>query len=104
MSAYDGEIVTIIPAVCYLGLFIFYLTWKVHYFGTITEQEEDNADVKPEKFTVEIEGLEETFLSEDELKTFFSAFGPVYEVSLVRRYKNKLTYFQGLDELEEEIK
>ena len=28
----------------------------------------------------------------------------MYEVSLVRRYKNKLTYFQELDELEEEIK
>jgi hypothetical protein len=31
-------------------------------------------------------------------------FGPVYEVSLVRRFKNKLSYFEELDEIEEEIK
>jgi hypothetical protein len=38
------------------------------------------------------------------LTRFFSSFGPVYEVSLVRRYKNKLSYFEELDELEEELK
>jgi hypothetical protein len=38
------------------------------------------------------------------LERFFSVFGPVYEVSLVRRYKNKLSYFEELEELDEEIK
>jgi len=90
MSAYDGYIVTILPAVSYLALLLFYFIWKAHYFGTINEMEEDNTDVRPEKFCLEIEGSEESHFNEDELKTFFSSFGPVYEVSLVRRYKNKL--------------
>lgn len=50
MSAYDGFIVTIAPAANLLIMFLFYLLWKGHYFTSITEQEEDNSDVKPEKF------------------------------------------------------
>lgn len=80
-------------------MFIFYLVWKGHFFKCITDQEEDNTDVKPEKFCLEIEGLEETYINEEELQRFFSSFGPVYEISLVRRYKNKLSYFEELDEL-----
>lgn len=53
-TAYDGYIVTIAPAVSYLGLLLFYFIWKGHYFGTINDQEEDNSDVKPEKFCLEI--------------------------------------------------
>ena len=41
--------------------------------------------------------MEGSHFNEDELKIFFSAFGPVYEVSLVRRFKNKLEYFDELD-------
>jgi RNA recognition motif-containing protein len=37
--------------------------------------------------------MEEGYINEEELKSFFSAFGPVYEVSMVRRYKDKLSYF-----------
>lgn len=47
MTAYDGYIVTIIPALNLFILFLFYLCWKGHFFSTINEQEEDNSDVKP---------------------------------------------------------
>lgn len=93
MTDHDDWILAIAPAVNYLAMLFFYFVWKGHYFTTISDQEEDNSDVKPEKFCVEIAGLQEGQVSEEDLKTFFSAFGPVYEVSLVRRYKNKLSYF-----------
>ena len=48
----DGYIVGLSPAVSYLAMFLFYIIWKVHFFRTITLQEEDRRDVKPEKFTV----------------------------------------------------
>lgn len=50
LTAYDGFIVTIAPAVNYLAMMLFYFIWKGHYFKTISDQEDDNADVKPEKF------------------------------------------------------
>ena len=31
-------------------------------------------------------------------------YGPVFEVSVVRRHKDKLQYFEDLDELEERIR
>jgi hypothetical protein len=99
LTAYDAYIVTIVPAVNYLAMFLFYLIWKAHFYSTISHQEGDNSNVKPEKFCLEIEGLEETYINEEELERFFSSFGPVYEISLVRRYKNKLSYFEELDEL-----
>jgi hypothetical protein len=92
-TAYDGYIVTIVPALNLLILFLFYLCWKAHFFACINEQEEDNSDVKPEKFCLEIEAEDEGYFNQEELTRFFSSFGPVYEVSLVRRYKNKLSYF-----------
>ncbi len=92
------------PAVNYLAILFFYLIWKVHYFRTIASQEEDNKDVKPEKFCVEMKGLPEDYVDQRDLERFFSAFGPVFEVSVVRNYENRLSYFQELDELEEEIK
>lgn len=104
LTQYDAYIVTLAPAVSYIALLVFYFVWKAHYSATISEREEDNTDVRPEKFCLEIVGMEESHFNESELKSFFSAFGPVYEVSLVRRYKNKLEYFEDLDELEEEIK
>ena len=94
LTEYDGYIVTIAPAVSFTALLFFYFLWKGHYFGVINAVEEDNHEVRPEKFCVEIQALEEfSHFNEEELKSFFSAFGPVYEVSLVRRYKNKLEYF-----------
>jgi hypothetical protein len=44
---YDNWILAITPAVNYLAMLIFYFIWKGHYFSTISNQEEDNADVKP---------------------------------------------------------
>ena len=41
-------------------MMIFYFVWKGHYFGCINDQEEDDSDVKPEKFCLEVEGLEST--------------------------------------------
>ncbi len=38
VTAYDGYIVTIAPAVNYLAFMLFYFVWKGHYFSTITEQ------------------------------------------------------------------
>lgn len=61
--------------------------------------------MKPEKFCVEVEGFDENDnVKEEELEELFSAFGPVYEVSLAREYSGNLKYFEELDELEEEIK
>jgi hypothetical protein len=53
---------------------------------------------------VEIEGLPEGYVREDDLVKFFTSYGPVYEVSLARNYDNKLSYFEEIDELQEEIK
>ena len=85
-------------------MFLFYLIWKVHFSNTISNQEEDRRDVKPEKFTIEIANLSEEYIYEEDLQRFFTAFGPVYEVSVVRNYEDNLAYFYEMDELEEEIK
>lgn len=37
LTQYDGYIVTILPAVSYLALLLFYFIWKAHYFGTLNE-------------------------------------------------------------------
>jgi len=47
LSNFDNWILAITPAVNYLAMLIFYFIWKGHYFSTISNQEEDNADVKP---------------------------------------------------------
>lgn len=77
-TGYDGYIVTIAPAFNFLAMFFFYICWKGHFFKCISDQEEDNSDVKPEKFCLEIEGLEESYINEEDLTRFFSSFGPVY--------------------------
>ena len=51
-----------------------------------------------------MKGLPEGYVDQRDLEQFFTAFGPVYEVSVVRNYQNKLPFFEDLDELEEEIK
>ena len=58
--------------------------------------------MKPEKFCVEVEGFENLQkVKEEDLEYFFASFGPIYEVSLVREFENKLSYFEDLDSLEE---
>jgi hypothetical protein len=104
LSEYDNYIMAIVPGVTFFALLVFYLLWKCHYNSEIDNEEDDNSVVKPEKFCIEIEGLEVEKVDERELERLFSVFGPVYEVSLVRRFKNKLSYFEELDEIEEEIK
>lgn len=64
MTPYDGYIMTLIPCANYLAIFLFYLIWKGHYFGELKEVEDDNSTVKPEKFCLEIEGLEDTYVNE----------------------------------------
>ena len=51
-----------------------------------------------------MKGLPEGYVDQRDLEQFFTTFGPVYEVSVVRNYQNKLPFFEDLDELEEEIK
>ena len=58
MTPVDGYIVTIIPAVYYLGIFIFYLIWKGHHYKLVSKQEQDSTDIKPEKFCIEITDIE----------------------------------------------
>lgn len=65
LTSIDGYLVTIIPAVIYLLTFIFYLVWKRHYFRTIADQETNSEDVKPQKFCLEIDGLDEESVGED---------------------------------------
>lgn len=50
VTSIDGYIVTIIPFANYLGMFIFYLIWKIHFAKVAGEMEKDADDVKPEKF------------------------------------------------------
>jgi hypothetical protein len=50
LTDYDNYIVTIAPAANFLMFFIFYIVWKAHFFKCIADQEEDNSDVKPDKF------------------------------------------------------
>jgi hypothetical protein len=47
LSDYDNWILAIAPAVNFLAMLLFYFIWKAHYFNTISDQEEDNSDVKP---------------------------------------------------------
>lgn len=65
LTSIDGYLVTIIPAVIYFITFIFYLVWKRHYFRTIADQETNSEDVKPQKFCLEIDGLDEESVGED---------------------------------------
>ena len=59
----DGLILVVAPAVSYLALLIFYIIWKFHYKRTIEYSNEDDSDVKPEKFTLEIQGLDENYVN-----------------------------------------
>jgi hypothetical protein len=74
----DGYIVTVVPFASFLAMFVFYLIWKGHYAKISSQAEQDKDDIKPEKFCIEIDGLEGTDVTEEELGKFFSAFGPVY--------------------------
>jgi hypothetical protein len=47
LTAYDSWIMSIIPGVNFLIIFIFYLIWKGHYFSEIAEMDEDNSVIKP---------------------------------------------------------
>ena len=105
MTDIDAYLLTIIPFVTYLTIWIFYLIWAYHYNSCISEEESDHSFVKPEKYCMEIEGFEEDeMVQEKELKQIFQQFGPIYEVSLVLEHKNQLKYFEELDELEEKIR
>ena len=53
LTAYDTLLVAGLPALNFLALLLFALIWKVHRRRVINKQEEDNNDVKPEKFCIE---------------------------------------------------
>jgi hypothetical protein len=53
LTAFDTLLVAALPALNFMALLIFALVWKVHRRRTINKQEEDNNDVKPEKFCIE---------------------------------------------------
>jgi len=46
----DGLITVFTPFASFLAMFLFYIIWKIHFFSTISSQEEDMKDIKPEKF------------------------------------------------------
>jgi hypothetical protein len=48
----------IVPGVVYLAILLFFFIWKCHYHSVIENDDEDNSVIKPEKFCLEIEGLE----------------------------------------------
>lgn len=57
----------IVPGVSFLALLLFYFIWKAHYAGEIDAEEDDNSVVKPEKFCIEVEGLDYEKVDEREL-------------------------------------
>lgn len=67
LSEYDNYIMAIVPGVSFLALLLFYFIWKAHYTGEIDAEEDDNSVVKPEKFCIEIEGLDIEKVDEREL-------------------------------------
>lgn len=67
LSEYDNYIMAIIPGVSFFALLLFYFIWKAHYAGEIDAEEDDNSVVKPEKFCVEIEGIDIEKVDEREL-------------------------------------
>ena len=94
LTGVDVYLMTIIPCAIYFIFFIFFLIWTAHYNSCITQEDESAEFVKPEKFCVEVEGFESIpHIKEEDLEYFFASFGPVYEVSLVRQFENKLSYF-----------
>ena len=58
LTKYDNYIMAIIPGVSLCLLLIFYLFWKAHYYGEIADDEKDNSVIKPEKFCIEVQGLD----------------------------------------------
>ena len=104
LTSFDVYWAVLVPWVGYLAIFTFYIIWKFHYLRIVNKQDEANADVKPEKFCVEFNGLDEGYVNEEELTRFMEVYGPVYEVSLARRHNNQLQYFEELDEIEERIR
>lgn len=66
--------------------------------------ENDNEVVHPQRFCVEVGGLPKKGVKNEELEQFFQTFGPVYECSIVYDYRDKLKYFQEIDEIDQEIK
>ena len=54
--------IAIIPAVNYFALMIVYWVWKSHFALAIANQEQDNKDVRPEKFAIKIEGLPRSYI------------------------------------------
>ena len=84
---------------------LFYLCWKCHFYADIAEENNDADNVKPEKFCIEACSSDDAVtIDEDGLKAVFAVFGPIHEISIIKRHKNKLEYFERLEEMEEEIR
>lgn len=97
LSSYDPYIIAIVPAVVLLAFTLFYICWKCHFSGQIDDAEENMHNIKPEKFCLEVQtDNEDINMNEKDLRAVFENFGPIYEISIIRQYKDKLQYFEGL--------
>ena len=52
---------SVVPAANYFAIFIFYIIWKAHFLKSQREDEENSDYIKPEKFVIEISGLNQRF-------------------------------------------
>jgi hypothetical protein len=84
---------------------LFYLCWKCHFYAEISDEDNDVGNIKPEKFCIEVCSSDDAVtIDEHNLKAVFAIFGPIHEISIIKRHKNKLQYFERLEEMEEEIR
>ena len=104
VTGYDAYMQTAAHCAVNLFFFIFFIFWKVHKINTVDEYENGDDIIHPRRFCVEVEGLPTKGVSNRDLEAFFSKFGPVYECSLVYNYKDKLRFFQDVDEIDQKIK
>ena len=42
----------LVPWVGFIGIFLFYIIWKLHYLRIVSKENEASSDVKPERFCV----------------------------------------------------
>lgn len=100
----DAYVQTGIHCFVALSFFIFMITWKGHSYRQRAIFEKDNNIILPKKYCVEIEGLPKYNVKPEEVKQVMERFGPVYDVCIVRGFKDKLSYFHELDDLDQELK
>lgn len=94
ITTYDSYIAALVPVFILLCLTLFYLCWKSHFYSQIEEEENKPSNVKPEKFCLEVVCDDLRHINATNLRTIFENFGPIHEISIIRRFKGHLSHFK----------